>query len=67
MVTIRVTGMLQDFSDLKLLALYAALTLIGLIILPKRLIDVPIVAEEENAELLRQATAFKRRRPKKVN
>lgn len=44
-----------------------ALTLIGLIVLPKRLIDVPIVAEEENAELLRQATAFKRRRPKKVN
>lgn len=59
--------MLQDFSDLKLLTLYAALTLIGLIVLPKRLIDVPIVAEEENAELLRQATAFKRRRPKKVN
>ncbi|PSN39280.1 hypothetical protein C0J52_14641 [Blattella germanica] len=44
-----------------------ALTLAGLIILPKKLIEVPLVAEDENAELLRQATAFKRRRPKKVN
>jgi hypothetical protein len=67
MVNIITTGMLQDFSDLKLLALYAALTLIGLIILLKRLVDVPMIAEEENAELLRQATTFKRRRPKKVN
>jgi hypothetical protein len=35
--------------------------------LPKRLIDVPVVPEDENAELLRQAAGFKRRRPKKVN
>lgn len=57
---------LQDFSGLKFLTLYAALTLIGLIVLPKRLIDAPIVVEDENAELLRQATAFRRRKPKKV-
>jgi hypothetical protein len=75
MVTfIIVTGMRQSRCykilyncDLIFLTLCAALTLIGLIVLPKRLIDIPMAAEDENAELLRQAAAFKRRRPKKVN
>ena len=58
--------MLQDISGLKFLTLYAALTLVGLIVLPKRLIDAPIVVEDETTELLRQATAFRRRKPKKV-
>ncbi|XP_075228257.1 uncharacterized protein LOC142328421 isoform X2 [Lycorma delicatula] len=44
------------------------LTLIGLLILPKRLLEAPSVVEDENAELLRQATAFRRRKaPKKAN
>uniref|UniRef100_A0A1B6DEZ1 EXPERA domain-containing protein n=1 Tax=Clastoptera arizonana TaxID=38151 RepID=A0A1B6DEZ1_9HEMI len=42
------------------------LTLIGLIILPRRLLDAPTVVEDENAELLRQATAFRKRKSKKL-
>lgn len=39
----------------------------GLLMLPKRLLEVPSIVEEENAELLKQATAFKRRKaPKKA-
>uniref|UniRef100_A0A1B6F7X7 Uncharacterized protein n=1 Tax=Cuerna arida TaxID=1464854 RepID=A0A1B6F7X7_9HEMI len=45
-----------------------SLTLIGLAILPRRLLEAPSLVEDENAELLKQATAFKRRKaPKKVN
>ncbi|XP_067013076.1 uncharacterized protein [Anabrus simplex] len=43
-----------------------AITLGGLIILPRRFLETPTVNEDENAELLRQATVFKRRRPKKT-
>ncbi|XP_046985164.1 uncharacterized protein LOC124555329 [Schistocerca americana] len=43
------------------------LTLLGLLMLPRRLLDSPPVTEDENVELLKQATAFKRRRPKKNN
>lgn len=42
-----------------------ALTLLGLLILPKKLLETPQSTEDENAELLRQVTVFKRRRPKK--
>ncbi|XP_063234036.1 uncharacterized protein LOC134537486 isoform X2 [Bacillus rossius redtenbacheri] len=44
-----------------------ALTLLGLALLPRGLLEAPAVAEDENLELLRQATAFRRRRPRKVN
>lgn len=43
----------------------SALTLLGLLILPKKLLETPQSTEDENAELLRQVTVFKRRRPKK--
>ncbi|XP_046670918.1 uncharacterized protein LOC124360941 isoform X1 [Homalodisca vitripennis] len=39
-----------------------SLTLIGLAILPRRLLEAPSLVEDENAELLKQATAFKRRK-----
>lgn len=44
---------------------YTALTLIGLLILPQRIWAPQIVCEDENAELLRQATAIRRKRQNK--
>ncbi|KAF6205500.1 hypothetical protein GE061_019673 [Apolygus lucorum] len=46
-----------------------SLTMIGLFIVPKKYLNAPTVAEDENAELLRQATAFKKRKqqPKKIS
>lgn len=44
------------------------LTMIGLFIVPKKYLNAPTVAEDENAELLRQATAFKKRKqPRKIS
>uniref|UniRef100_A0A224XYK1 Putative hth-type transcriptional regulator n=1 Tax=Panstrongylus lignarius TaxID=156445 RepID=A0A224XYK1_9HEMI len=44
------------------------LTMIGLCIVPKKYLNAPTVAEDENAELLRQATAFKKRKqPRKIS
>ncbi|KAL1139188.1 hypothetical protein AAG570_009247 [Ranatra chinensis] len=45
-----------------------SLTLVGLIILPRRLLSAATVIDDENAELLKQASAFrKRKNPKKVS
>ncbi|CAH0390350.1 unnamed protein product [Bemisia tabaci] len=38
------------------------ITLFGLIFMPKRLLEGPPVIEDENAELLRQAAAFRKRK-----
>lgn len=41
--------------------------MIGLLMLPKSMLEAPSIVEDENAELLKQATAFKRRKaPKKT-
>ncbi|KAK7861858.1 hypothetical protein R5R35_013490 [Gryllus longicercus] len=42
------------------------ITLMGLVFLPKRLLEPTPVIEDENTELLKQANVFKRRRNKKA-
>lgn len=43
------------------------ITLIGLILLPRKYMNAPTVAEDENAELLKQISAFRKRKPKKTS
>lgn len=43
------------------------LTLFGLVLVPKKFLNAPTVAEDENAELLKQVSAFKKRKPKKIS
>lgn len=53
-----------------MIPVFAALTMIGLFMVPKKYLNAPTVAEDENAELLRQVAAFKskkKQQPKKIS
>lgn len=58
-------GFIYGLKIINQFDIFSALTLIGLLILPQRIWAPVIVGEDENAELLRQATAIRRKRQNK--